>query len=575
MIPEVAIDDFARRFSMRSRNLMWFLGAGASAAAGIPTAGDMIWEFKQKLFVSQRRSTLAMVADLSLPGVRQHLQAHIDSLGNLPQGGQPDEYSALFEAVYPSEADRRTYIDAKLAGAKPSYGHLALAAMMRADHARLVWTTNFDPLVADSCAQAYGGTGALTTAALESTGLARQAITEGRWPVEVKLHGDFRSRQLKNTNNELRHQDQQFRDALVEACGRCGLVVVGYSGRDDSVMRALESSLERTGAFPGGLFWLHRGEDEPYPRVSKLLECANAGGVECGLVRIQNFDESLRDVVRLLPDLDTKLLDEFGKQRSRWTAAPPPAGKPGWPLIRLNAIRISQLPTVCRRIRCEIGGYSEIREAVEAAGVDVLAGRSRHGVLAFGSDIAARQAFSKFNISEFDLSPIETKRLSYESAERGLLRLAIGRAVSENRQLALIRRRSMDLLFPKDTRADAFAALKSVVGRLSGTVTGFEGLNWFEGVGIRLEWASDSLWILLEPTTVFPDIPSDARSAAADFARERSVNRYNKKLNELIDFWAKYIVGDGKELRSLGIGDGVDAAFMLAPRTGFSRRTVA
>ena len=32
----------SRRFSLRARNLMWLLGAGACAAAGIPTARDMI-----------------------------------------------------------------------------------------------------------------------------------------------------------------------------------------------------------------------------------------------------------------------------------------------------------------------------------------------------------------------------------------------------------------------------------------------------------------------------------------------------------------------------------------------------
>ena len=53
--PELGTDDFTRRFALRTPNLMWFLGAGASASAGIPTAGDMIWEFKQLLYVSQRR----------------------------------------------------------------------------------------------------------------------------------------------------------------------------------------------------------------------------------------------------------------------------------------------------------------------------------------------------------------------------------------------------------------------------------------------------------------------------------------------------------------------------------------
>jgi NAD-dependent SIR2 family protein deacetylase len=48
-LPLIAADDFARRFSLRAPNLMWLLGAGASASAGVPTASDMIWDFKQQL----------------------------------------------------------------------------------------------------------------------------------------------------------------------------------------------------------------------------------------------------------------------------------------------------------------------------------------------------------------------------------------------------------------------------------------------------------------------------------------------------------------------------------------------
>ena len=97
--PAIDADDFARRLSMRAPNVMWLLGAGVSAAAGIPTAGDMIWEFKQRLFVSQRRMPPDIVADLSAPGVRQRLQEHIDSMESLPKVGDPTEYSALFEEV--------------------------------------------------------------------------------------------------------------------------------------------------------------------------------------------------------------------------------------------------------------------------------------------------------------------------------------------------------------------------------------------------------------------------------------------------------------------------------------------
>ena len=148
IISEYAIvyaDDFARRFSMRGGTLMWLLGAGASAAAGIPTAWDMIWEFKQQLYVSRRRVSPKLVADLAHPAVRRELQLFIDGLDGLREAGASDEYAALFEAVYPSESDRRTYIDAKLRGAKLSYGDVALATLMKGDRTRLVWTTNFDP----------------------------------------------------------------------------------------------------------------------------------------------------------------------------------------------------------------------------------------------------------------------------------------------------------------------------------------------------------------------------------------------------------------------------------------------
>jgi NAD-dependent SIR2 family protein deacetylase len=190
-------DDFARRFSMRGGRLMWLVGAGCSAAAGVPTAWDMVWEFKQQLYVSQRRVAGNRVSDLSNPAIRQLLQGHIDASGNLPPAEAPDEYAALFEAVWPHERDRQTYLDGKLKGAKPSYGHLAMASLMKAGQLKLVWTTNFDPLIADASAKVFDSTGALTTVTLDGPELAAQVITSERWPVEVKLHGELPVAEIK------------------------------------------------------------------------------------------------------------------------------------------------------------------------------------------------------------------------------------------------------------------------------------------------------------------------------------------------------------------------------------------
>ena len=220
-------DDFARRFSVRGANLMWLLGAGASNAAGLPTAHDLVVEFKRMLYVSQSGQSVRP-GDLAEPAIRNRIEAHVESLG-LPESGDPDEYAAFFEAAFPDGADRAKFIDGQLGGAKPSYGHMALASLMSAGLCRLVWTTNFDTLVADACAAAFGTTGSLTTATLDAPELARHTISGGRWPLEVKLHGDFR-------------QDHELRRMLVDCAERFGLVVAGYSGRDGSVMSALDEN---------------------------------------------------------------------------------------------------------------------------------------------------------------------------------------------------------------------------------------------------------------------------------------------------------------------------------------------
>jgi len=569
---EIGADDFARRFSLRASNLMWLLGAGASASAGIPTAGQMIWEFKQQLFISQRRVSPHSVSDLGSSAIRAQLQAHIDSLKRLPTLNALDEYAALFEAVYPAEADRRAFLDAKMAGAQPSFGHLALASLMHGKRARIVWTTNFDPLLANACALVYGSTGPLTTVSLDAPDLAKQSISNERWPIEVKLHGDFRSRRLKNTSDELRHQDVQLRQILVESCCRFGLVISGYSGRDESIMNTLEEALKGDQAFPSGLFWLQRSGDPLFPRVKQFMERAASLNVEASVVRVANFDEALRDLVRLMEDIDTTELDSFALERRRWSGAPRPTGSRGWPVVRLNALPVVQSPSVCRRVVCQIGGYREVRDAVEQADVDLLVARTRAGVLAFGTDSDVRVAFKPYSISDFDLHTIEMKRLRFDSGERGLLRDALTRAIVQNRGLELTRRRSSDLLTPVDTTAPRWSPLRTLVGTLNGNVSSHPGLTWKEGVSIRLDWANDHLWLLIEPRIVFHGVTQSNKAAASDFARERNVKRYNRQLNDLISFWSSSLAGQGDDLRAFGIGDGVDATFRLSSKTGFSRR---
>ena len=53
-----------------------------------------------------------------------------------------------------------------------------------------------------------------------------ESLDESRWPVYGKLHGDYHSDALKNTDAELRQQDAEMRRSLVDSCRRQGIVRV-------------------------------------------------------------------------------------------------------------------------------------------------------------------------------------------------------------------------------------------------------------------------------------------------------------------------------------------------------------
>ena len=551
---------------------MWFLGAGASASSGVPTAMDMIWQFKRALFISQNSSASDSSVDLSQAATRSRIDAHFESMGRMPSPGAPDEYAVLFELAYPAEADRRTVLDAALTGAKPSYGHMTLATLMRHDLIRLIWTTNFDTLIADACAKVFETTSALTSIDLESATSAHHSVTGERWPIEVKLHGDFRFRRLKNTADELRRQDANLRSSLVDSCRRYGLVVCGYSGRDDSIIDALDDAIKQDHAFPAGLFWLHCGEGPPLPRVANLLSRGASNGVEAALVRIENFDEILRDLMRINKGIDTAAIDQFTRERRSWSPAPLPRSvERGWPVVRLNAVPLISVPTQCRRVVCDIGGTAEVRNVVRSAERDVLAVRSNVGVLGFGADADIRAVFKSRHIVEFDLHPLDIKPRWYESTELGLIGEALNRAMARHRGLKLVGRRSF---VPAHSEDPAWGSLEELVGPLTGVVEDSADLRWHEGIGVRLGWISGQLCLVIEPRTVFVSMTNANRMLASGFARERTVRRYNSALNALVDFWARHLSQEGTEMRSLNLRDGVDAVFQLSSVTAFTwRRT--
>lgn len=570
-------DEFLRMFPMRCQKLMWFLGAGASASAGIKTAYSMIWDFKREIYCSRNKISLRACTDLSSQIVRRKIQSYFDSLPDAPAMDSDEEYSYYFKTAWRTESDRRAYIEQAVKGAKPSYGHLALASLAKIDHLRHIWTTNFDSLLEDATATVFGSTSDLTVASLDSPNLAQEAIDSQRHPLLVKIHGDFRSNDLKNTEPELKSQNSILEQVLIESLQNLGLCVIGYSGRDQSVMAAFKRAMDDDRrAFRSGFFWFYRSSSPVLPEVQELIKYARSKNIEAYLIEADTFDELMSDIVMLTPGLPSEIETLLDAKRERVTTHRPVNKSGNYPLLRFNAFPIVNFPSVCRLIDCGIDGASAVKEAVEKSGLPIVAGRRNVGVIAFGGDSDCRSCFNEFSITQFDLHKISFHRLEYDSAEHGLLAEALWLACGrESKVIPIARGRSRWLTVdPEKLRDPSYAKMATVIPKPVGQ-TKISQTPYREGVQLRLAAASGQLWLVLQPSIFFdyPDgqpLPDDAK----EFARERSARRYNKNWNGIYDAWSSIIFQEEsvKSFRALGCQTGVDAEFTIGSISGYSAR---
>ena len=144
--------------------------------------------------------------------------------------------------------------------------------------------------------------------------------------------------------------------------------------------------------------------------------------------------------------------------------------------------------------RClSIGGFARSRQAVEPAGVDILVARVRPACLVLERTPTFVPRFEAYGIDEFDLHTIETKRLRYDSGERGLLRDAMARAIPAHRGLTFM---SGDGVSTCSTRPMLPDTVWDAAGRPCRRADGSSGRPsrtsaGTRGLATRLDWADD------------------------------------------------------------------------------------
>jgi NAD-dependent SIR2 family protein deacetylase len=608
MVEVITSSEFSTTFALRPEQFAWFLGAGASASAGIPTGLAMIREFKKQLFCQSVGLPTRQV-DSTDPLWVSRIAEFFKSRTLLAAAGDPSEYSAAFEAVYPDVAERRRYIEEAIRKGTPSFAHRVIAALITTRRLPCVFTTNFDPMVETAATltdqlvsaseRAY-----LTVAALDSVDRAVRCLQEAAWPLIAKLHGDYQSVDLKNTDAELKSQDVRMRSVLASACRRFGLILVGYSGRDGSVMEALTDVLKHQDAFPGGLYWMTRSRDEVMPAVEIFLAAAADRGITTRLVEVQNIDELAGDVVdkiQLPPALTSHVYEVRPAPVLRQVPLPSTVAL-AFPVLRCSALPVLQMPGIARRITLANSATTpEVRALLRAANAEAIAASNGHEVAAFGPDdalMAALQTLGPNLAGTVRLDPVGN------TWALGLLYDAITRALCRGRPLfAKLRSRGHFVLVSGGNSSETDADSRKRMARLAplrqaysaalfGNVPNL-GSAYNEGLRIHLEQCADRWWCVFDPTT-YVELPKDEEpvptddvasenvatalvspaSLAADWRRERWALRYNIVWSRIFDAWTALLSDDADGVsRTFGIpsGAGIDAEFRLSGATAWSR----
>jgi len=262
-------------------NFALFIGAGTSVTSGVKSASEMIEEWRYQLYEQSDSG-----------------KAYEDWLTKQEWVNSDQEYSILFERVCDLPAQRRTYIENCIKDAQPSWGYVYLANLIANNYFNVIFTTNFDDLLNEACFL-YAEVKPLVCA--HDSAVANIRVTSAR-PKIIKLHGDFLYDNIKNTVSETKTLEQNMEDKLVQFAREYGLVVLGYGGNDDSIIKILKKVVKTEGYFPNGIYWcVHKG-GEPSKKVKELIRMSKVYWLE-----IEGFDEFMAQLHKKsglqLPDI--------------------------------------------------------------------------------------------------------------------------------------------------------------------------------------------------------------------------------------------------------------------------------
>ncbi len=282
-------------------NYNLLLGAGASVTSGVSSAQQLVEQWRKDIFTSfPENKDIEYTKETAQKFFREKFGREYD---------ENREYSFLFKEKYHLPAQRRNFVETTIKDSSPNIGYRYLANLIRANYFNTIFTTNFDDLLEQCLISVNLDLKPITCS--HDASISSIPVVSNR-PKIIKLHGDFLFDDIKTTIAETNRLEENMQNKFEEFLKNFGLIVIGYSGCDDSIMDILERLIKKEGFLDGGLYWCTRNinEIENNYRLKKLLLNDKAY-----IVKIDGFDEFFAKLNHSItePNFDK---DPFKKEKS-------------------------------------------------------------------------------------------------------------------------------------------------------------------------------------------------------------------------------------------------------------------
>lgn len=576
--------EFVRRITSKIDKCSWFLGAGFSASANLPTASDIIWDLKKKYYCSEENQKI-QENDIQIQPIRKKVQEFCDSKG-FPYEYEDNEYSFYFDLLFGSnEDDQRRYLVEILSSYKItlSIGHRVLAALMHEGLSKVVYTTNFDKVLENAYSYISGHD--LGSYHLEGADACRAALNNNEFPLYVKVHGDFQYKRLANLAEHLLKADDEMRKSFLASTSRFGLIVTGYSGRDKSIMDLLYESLDVTNAFSHGLYWTVLKNSKVNPKVLELIKSAKSKGIEAEIVEVDNFDSLMTRIWRNLPSTPQHLNSKVERASERTVDIPIPKASKNGQLIRFNFIPLTNITSECFTLETEPKldwiGISDIRKLAKEKIILWIDER----VHAWGN-LADIKSFVP-GIKKIETTDISEKihDLNNHKSLQSAVEELICRSLVIRKEL--LARKNSIIIGKEHFASESLFKLRTAIGELGGELPKTTIINddgepeirtpvWSHCLHLRVKQVDRNYILILSPEIWI--FPAKAKKNHIDFLRRKRSHLKNDKLDQLISAWIETIfpeIGLGQvvslkpyfQTDLIGSGD-----LKTTTRTSFSRK---